>query len=183
MWKIWKYTCRGSCLVDMNREGAPLVLLRFIRYDTGMKTIQWDKLWYNFPVLAWSHSWEQAVFSKRSIFWNHYHRSYWYLGSWFKLTVLASFLTHSQALGDFCSQMVKSVSWFFVKLTSDRFTILFSERLIPNYLNMILAEIDCSTVDSIIAPGTDSYSGDNRTVANDSQNGQMKYLHAWLIAL
>ena len=45
---------------------------------------------------------------------------------------------------------------------------------------MILAEIDCSTVDSIIAPGTDSYSGDNRTVANDSQNGQMKYLHAWL---
>ena len=33
---------------------------------------------------------------------------------------------------------------------------------------MILAEVDCSTVHSIIAPGNNSYSGDNKMVANDS---------------
>ena len=36
-------------------EGALLV-----RYNTCMKTIQWDKLWYNFPVLAQSHSGKRA---------------------------------------------------------------------------------------------------------------------------
>jgi len=39
-------------------EDALLVLLRFVRYSTRMKTIQWDKLWYNFPALARSYSGE-----------------------------------------------------------------------------------------------------------------------------
>ena len=59
-------------------EGALLV-----RYNTCMKTIQWDKLWYNFPVLAQSQSGERAIFSKWSIFRNHYHNYviaiYWLL--------------------------------------------------------------------------------------------------------
>ena len=53
--------------------------------------------------------------------------------------------------------------------SSDRFTIPFSERLTPDYWNIILAETDCSTVHSITALGSQS-KWDNKTVANDSQD-------------
>ena len=57
-----------------------------------MKTNQWDKLWYNFPVL-------DEVILETTCFFQKGQSSViaiiGYSGSWFKLTVLASFLTRS----------------------------------------------------------------------------------------
>ena len=71
-----------------------------------------------------------------------------------------------------------------MKLTSDCFTILFSERLTPDYWNIIMAEIDCSTVRSIIeSPGSDSkWRQQNGGKSMIARTGQIvwKYLHGYI---
>ena len=75
-----------------------------------------------------------------------------------------------------------------MKLTSDRFTIPFSERLIPDYWNIIQAEIDRSSYSALyhnlLLHGSDS-SEDNRTVVKDSQDWANNPLEipSWLIAV
>ena len=48
--------------IEQKCKRIPLALHQFVRH---MKTIQWPKLWYNFPVVIQSCSGEQAVSFKK----------------------------------------------------------------------------------------------------------------------
>ena len=54
--------CGSYARFNFQYKRAPLVLHRFVRHKYLREDSQWDKLWYNFPVVAQSHSGERAVF-------------------------------------------------------------------------------------------------------------------------
>ena len=60
--------CGSYARFNFQYKRAPLVLHRFVRHKYLREDSQWDKLWYNFPVVAQSHSGERAVFFYLFIF-------------------------------------------------------------------------------------------------------------------
>ena len=51
--------------LPLNKKAKALALHQYISYKCLLKTIQWGKVWYNFPVVTPSHFVEPAVSFKK----------------------------------------------------------------------------------------------------------------------